>query len=522
MLRWPPALSLAIAALLTAMPEVSVQEKVIAYVIPAGTAGNQDFGGTRGMEFDVNNPVIITRLGVFDDNSDGLNLTISVQLYDRATDPPAVLASTDFTPGDPGELVGGSRFKTVEPPLRLEAGFQGTIVAEGYGANERLRNAGVGGAGVSWTTRDGDGSLAFVGTSRYGTLAGGYPDVADEGPAARYGAGTFEFQTTPRVLLPGKPVVSLKPGDQQIALSWPAVTEPAPAAKYQIMRGAAATGPFEQIAEVTEDNHVDSSLLNGTLYCYSVRGVTAEGLVGPESSPLCGTAGASPAQPVVITSNLSISETDTTYDGADLVIAGAVTVAINGPHLFNSVLLTNQAVLTHSPCTEARMYKLDLTVSDTIAVSADSRIDVTGCGYLPGRTAGNIAVGAASGNSGGSYGGLGGSHEGRANPVYGGLHRSQRLGQRRRLGTCQRRGIDAVAGRGGTDGRGAGGRRKRASFLAGRRRERGRDPGQGRAVGGFWLDPGTGKQRVGLGAGSWRCWRRRRPGGGLCAGLERV
>jgi len=290
---WLPAFCLAVLALVPAVPNVAAQEKFIAYVVPAATAGNQDFGGTLGMEFDVNNPVIITRLGVFDDSSDGLKLPISVRLYDRATDPPTVMASLDFTPEDAGELIGGSRFKDLTPTLRLETGFQGTIVAEGYGADERLRNAGVGAVGVSWTTQDGNGSLAFVGTSRYGTVAGDYPTVADEGPAARYCAGTFEYQTTPPVL-PGKPVVSLKPGDQQIALAWPAVTQPAPAATYQVLRGTAPGGPFNQIAEVTDTNYLDTALVNGTLYCYTVRGLTAGGKAGSDSAPKC----AAPAAPL--------------------------------------------------------------------------------------------------------------------------------------------------------------------------------------------------------------------------------
>lgn len=91
------------------------------------------------------------------------------------------------------------------------------------------------------------------------------------------------------------------------------------------------------------------------------------------------------AAPAVITSNLTISETDTTYDGADLVINGPVTVTINGSHAFRSLLLSNQAVVTHSPCTASETHKLELTVADAITVSADSRIDASRKGYLPNR-----------------------------------------------------------------------------------------------------------------------------------------
>src|SRR6185369_5325517 len=54
-----------------------------------------------------------------------------------------------------------------------------------------------------------------------------------------------------------------------------------------------------------------------------------------------------------------------------------------------------------------------------ITVSTNSRIDVSGKGYIAGRTRGNTTVGAATGSSGGSYGGLGGNSYGVANAVYG-------------------------------------------------------------------------------------------------------
>lgn len=280
----PGRIALLAALVLGAAPLAQAQDTVIAYAVPAGTAGNQNFGGTLGMDFDVNNPIIVKRIGVFDDNSDGLFLTITAKLWDRS-DPfnPVELISIDFSPEDPGELVGGSRFKPLPEPLRLEVGFQGTIHAEGYGAEERLRNVLSDPANIVWTTHDGNGSIAFVGGSRYGTTAQWYPNVVDAGPAARYAAGTFEYETTPP-LAPGRPVVTIQPGDQQISLTWAAITQPAPAATYRVLRGSAAGGPFTQIAEVTEPSYLDTSLANGLVYFYVVRGVTAGGSEGPDSA----------------------------------------------------------------------------------------------------------------------------------------------------------------------------------------------------------------------------------------------
>src|SRR3954470_11993347 len=55
----------------------------IAYVVPAGTAGNQNYGGSLGLAFDVNVPITITDLGAFDDGSDGLKSVINVRIFDR-------------------------------------------------------------------------------------------------------------------------------------------------------------------------------------------------------------------------------------------------------------------------------------------------------------------------------------------------------------------------------------------------------------------------------------------------------
>src|SRR5437667_7812744 len=68
----------------------------VAYIVPAGLAGNQALaGGAVGMDFDVAHPIKVTKLGVFDDGSDGLTMTLSAVLYDRATRKP--LATLDFT-----------------------------------------------------------------------------------------------------------------------------------------------------------------------------------------------------------------------------------------------------------------------------------------------------------------------------------------------------------------------------------------------------------------------------------------
>ncbi|MCA9267274.1 MAG: hypothetical protein KDA41_02330, partial [Planctomycetales bacterium] len=88
------------------------------YNVPAGTVGNQTYGGTLGMDFDVNQEITISRLGVFDSGSNGLSNTINAYIFDR-TNTATPLATVTFTPGSPGVLEEGNRLKTLGSPLVL-------------------------------------------------------------------------------------------------------------------------------------------------------------------------------------------------------------------------------------------------------------------------------------------------------------------------------------------------------------------------------------------------------------------
>ena len=169
---------------------VAVGAGTVAFEVPASTIGNQDFDGALGMDFDVLQPVTVTQLGVFDSGGDGLNRTITSHLYNRSSH--ALLATIEFSGANPGTLLGGSRFQPLVAPIDLPAGFQGTIVAEGYGPDEPNGNQGISPLGL--TTNDGAGLLSFVGLGRYGMAPGEFPPTEDSGPENRYAAGTFLFQ----------------------------------------------------------------------------------------------------------------------------------------------------------------------------------------------------------------------------------------------------------------------------------------------------------------------------------------
>ena len=103
---------------------------------------------------------------------------------------------------------------------------------------------------------------------------------------------------------------------------------------------------------------------------------------------------------------LSIAAADISYDGWNLVLYGA-TSTIDGPHTFGSLEVLGGATLGHSAATESQAPSLDLLITDALVVDASSKIDVSGLGYLPGRTQGNLPQEGPTASIGGTYGGVG-------------------------------------------------------------------------------------------------------------------
>jgi hypothetical protein len=123
----------------------------------------------------------------------------------------------EFTPEEPGDLVGGSRFKEYE--IDLPAGFHGSIVASGYGDLE-LNGNGFGNPTLNFSeVNDGGCAILFTGGGRFGGDAVSLPGSPDGGPPNRYAAGTFEFipqspslrRRRPSLTTSPKPLPAIKP-----------------------------------------------------------------------------------------------------------------------------------------------------------------------------------------------------------------------------------------------------------------------------------------------------------------------
>ncbi len=183
----------------------AAQADIVAYDVPAPSIGNQPWTGSLGMDFNVNSPVTITALGVYDSGQDGISGTLSAVIYNRDTGQP-VTKTLSFTTSNPGTLNDGSRFLTLTFPVTLVPGNY-SVVSWGYSASDLNGNLGFPGLAPS-TTNNGGGLISFVsarfsaaGTGGvYPTGANGYSSNSLDGPPVnRYYAGTFEFAAGPPV-----------------------------------------------------------------------------------------------------------------------------------------------------------------------------------------------------------------------------------------------------------------------------------------------------------------------------------
>lgn len=180
-------------ALLFGVPAGLWAQVAIAYSVPVGATSNQFISNPLGMDFNVNRPIYVVSVGVFDSGQDGLAFSHVVRIYDRNTQTSVVMETVPA--GTTAALTDGSRFVALATPFLLPAGFQGSIVAE---INVTDGNGNThGGTGVS-LLNDGGGALTFVGGGRVSDNGPGvYPLRIDGGPANRYLAGTFAFTAVP-------------------------------------------------------------------------------------------------------------------------------------------------------------------------------------------------------------------------------------------------------------------------------------------------------------------------------------
>lgn len=138
------------------MPTANSQcSAVDAYTATVNTGNQSTFNGRLGLNFTVNSPIQITRLGAYDSDQDGLNRSITVGIVNAAGS--TVVVPEVFT-GTGDLLVGQYRWRNLATPVTLSPGnYQ--VVALNYGTGEPNGNTNIGGTAV--TTNVGSGYVTY-------------------------------------------------------------------------------------------------------------------------------------------------------------------------------------------------------------------------------------------------------------------------------------------------------------------------------------------------------------------------
>jgi len=202
--RCMAACVVAIAAFATS----AAAEPVNAYesTMTTGTTGNGKGRQTKqnfslGLDFEVIlHGITISRLGVWDDNGNGLLSPHSLVIYDLSGSSNAVLARIDTLPGT-GVLEAGYRYFDLPTALTLPEGTLFSMVVY-YPLPNLDSNGNSGptppslGEPTPTFVGDGYGFLSNIGVSRFG-FGNVFPTTLDTGPANRYHAGSFTYTPNP-------------------------------------------------------------------------------------------------------------------------------------------------------------------------------------------------------------------------------------------------------------------------------------------------------------------------------------
>jgi hypothetical protein len=159
------------------MEEALGSQKRCLVKLPRYQNGNSTYTGTVGLDFVVDEEIVLKELAAFDHLRDGFSGTITVQLRQRLDGgtsqtpgddtPGAILEQLTFTPASPGELDGPYRWKALAAPRILPAGSY-TLLAWGYSQDSYYNSSSLPkqslGSGVRW-----------LGTSRHISSSGEWP-----------------------------------------------------------------------------------------------------------------------------------------------------------------------------------------------------------------------------------------------------------------------------------------------------------------------------------------------------------
>jgi len=183
----------AVAALLLSSTTITYAQETVAYdsiVQP----GNQLYSGNLGLDFTVNQPIVVNALGAFDASTpNGFFGAINVGIWSNPGGA-LVVGPATLGPGFGDFNLNGDQFRTLLTPVVLLPGNYSVVAL--YNGIDANGNATFGGFAPS--TENGDsGAISFTGTGRYDTNGAldfplscvGCSPVTNE-----FVAGTFEYE----------------------------------------------------------------------------------------------------------------------------------------------------------------------------------------------------------------------------------------------------------------------------------------------------------------------------------------
>ncbi len=183
-------------AFLTVAQSPRVKADFISYDVPAGLVGNTSFAGSVGLDFDVNNSIYVTSLGVFDSAGDGLAASHVVSIYNRDTQTLVTGFTATIPAGTGATLIDGSRFVSIGQ-IQLVAGHY-SVVTDGLAGADSLYAQSAFAPAPPSTLNTGGGLITFVGTGRIDPNAGVYPTAAYPGSTVNpFATATFTFTAIP-------------------------------------------------------------------------------------------------------------------------------------------------------------------------------------------------------------------------------------------------------------------------------------------------------------------------------------
>jgi hypothetical protein len=154
------------------------------------TGSTQNWGGTLGLNFQVNAPILVSALGAFDNGLNGITNDLYVGIFDSLGN--VIVSFTNFN-GTAADPTNHYVFQNIAPVILQAGSYQ--LASFGYNLEGNFNNHAPNPSPITFNTMG--GRLTALGTSYSAeNQPGVFATIADNG-LTRYGAGSFLASAVP-------------------------------------------------------------------------------------------------------------------------------------------------------------------------------------------------------------------------------------------------------------------------------------------------------------------------------------